>query len=384
MIFPFASVLILIRLGQAAIISLPSSTGPCEVSLHASELVDTSQVDPYDPKGGNRSIMVTSFTPVNCGSVAFTTTYMPNATAKYEDETFQSFGLPPGTFQSLRIQTRTQARPPSSHDGNHPIVLFSPALGVSRLMYTLLLQEIASHGFAVVSVGHPYDADIVEYPDGRTVLGVLGNISTEAEWVSAMDVRVNDMIFLLDQLHDKHARNDIFPLSRANPALLSLDRATIFGHSLGGATAAQSMLLDTRLAGGINLDGQLWGPVVDQGLQAPFLLFGHANHTHATEPSWARFWSNSRGWKVELELAQSLHYTFSDVPVLLDAVSVEDEVKEIIQDGYTGTIGGLRGRNVVSAYIVAALRFFVYGSVEEIWSGGSEAYPEVSFVSCST
>ncbi|KAF5860672.1 hypothetical protein ETB97_001239 [Aspergillus alliaceus] len=368
----------LISLGQTAIVALPSSTGPCDVTLHVSELVDISRTDPYDPKGGKRSIMVTTFTPINCGSVP-STSYIPNATGRYEDVSFQSFGLPPGTFESLHIQTQTQQPPPPfSHHGDYPVVLFSPALATSRLMYTLLLQEIASNGFAVVSVDHPYDADIVEYPDGHTVLGILANISTETEFVRALNTRVKDMVFLLDQMHEEKVIRDIFPLSQGN--LLPLDRVTILGHSLGGATAAQTILVDNRFVGGINLDGRLWGPVVDKGLSSPFLLFGHTNHTQATEPSWAAFWSHLRGWKLELELAQSEHYTFSDFPVLVDALSVSDEVRQIIQANRTGTIGGLRAKGVIASYIIATLQYFVYGHTSDLLSGPSIAYPDVTFV----
>ncbi|RHZ59207.1 hypothetical protein CDV55_101777 [Aspergillus turcosus] len=371
----------LISLGQTAIIPLPSSTGPCDVTLHPSELVDMNRTDPYDPKGGKRAIMVTTFTPMNCGSV-LSTSYIPNATAAYEDVEFQSFGLPPGTFESFRIQTQTQQqRPPFSHHGDYPVVLFSPALATSRLMYTLLLRDIASNGFAVVSVDHPYDADIVEFPDGRTVLGILANISTEAEFVPAMNVRVQDMLFLLDQLHDEKVIRNIFPLPQGNSPLLSLDRVTILGHSLGGATAAQTMLVDNRFAGGINLDGTLWGPVVDKGLPSPFLLFGNSNHTQATHANWATFWSHLRGWRLELQLAQSKHYAFSDFPVLVDALSVSDGVRQIIQAERIGTIGGLRAKEVVASYITAALQYFAYGHMSDLLSGPSIAYPDVTFVS---
>ncbi|KGO43173.1 Platelet-activating factor acetylhydrolase [Penicillium expansum] len=372
---------LLISFGQTAIVPLPSSTGPCDVTLHASELVDMSRTNPYDPKGGKRSIMVTTFTPVNCGSVP-STSYMPNATAKFEDETFQSFGIPPGTFESLRIQTQTQQQPlPFKLHGDYPVVLFSPALATSRLMYTLLLQDIASNGFAVVSVDHPYDADIVEYPDGRTVLGRLANISTTTEFVSALNVRVKDMVFLLDQMHDEKVIRNLFPLSQGNLHLLSLDRVTILGHSLGGATAAQTILVDNRFVGGINLDGALWGSVVDKGLSSPFLLFGNTNHTQATDRSWAKFSSHSRGWKLELQLAQSKHYTFSDIPLLVDALGVSDEVRQIIQAESIGTIGGLRAKDVITSYTIATLQYFVYGHTSELLSGPSVAYPDVTFVS---
>ncbi|PYI27896.1 alpha/beta-hydrolase, partial [Aspergillus indologenus CBS 114.80] len=372
---------LLIRLGQTAVVTLPSSTGPCDVTLQASELIDLSRTDPFDPKGGKRALMVTTFTPRSCGSV-LSTSYIPNATARYEDEFFQSFGIPSGTFESFRIQTQTQQQPlASSLEENYPVVLFSPALGTSRLIYTALLQDLASYGFAVISIDHPYDADIVEYPDGRTIVGILGNISTDAQYASALNVRVQDMRFVVNQTHNTTALGDIFPLVRGNVQLLSLDRATIFGHSLGGATAAQTLLVDSRFVGGINLDGSLWGSVVDEGLSRPFLMFGNANHTQATDASWAAVWPHLRGWKLELQLAQSKHYTFSDFPVLVDGLSISDEAKQVVQAGYIGTIGGLRARNVIVSYITATLRYFVDGYTSDLLSGPSADFPDVTFVS---
>lgn len=140
------------------------------------------------------------------------------------------------------------------------------------------------------------------------------------------------------------------------------------------------MLVDNRFVGGINLDGRLWGPVVEKGLSCPFLLFGHTNHTQASESSWAIFWSHLRGWKLELELAQSEHYTFSDFPVLVDALSVSDEVRQFIQAARIGTIGGLRAKDVITSYTIATLQYFVYGHTSELLSGPSIAYPDVKIV----
>ncbi|PYH28810.1 PAF acetylhydrolase family protein [Aspergillus neoniger CBS 115656] len=356
--------LLLLGLGQAATVPLPPSTGPCDVTLKASELVDWSRTNPFDPKGGKRALMVTTFTPVNCGSV-LSGSYIPNATAAYEDETFQSFGLPAGTFESLRIQTQQQLLS-SSNNESYPLVLFSPALGV--------------HGFAVISVDHPYDADIVEFPDGGTVIGILENTTTDAQFTWAMNVRVQDMIFVYNQTRNETAVRDIFPLSLENPDLLALDRVSITGHSLGGATAAQTMLVDNRFVGGINLDGSFWGSILKKGLSSPFLMFSNANHTAKTDPSWGTFWSNLRGWRLELRLAQSKHYSFSDLPVLVESLSISDELKEIAQETYLGTIGALRAKNVVVSYMVAALQYFTSGRTSDLLSGPCAAYPDVTFV----
>ena len=42
-----------------------------------------------------------------------------------------------------------------------------------------------------------------------------------------------------------------------------MSSVAMFGHSLGGATAAAAMLEDQRITAGVNLDGSLVGPVVN-------------------------------------------------------------------------------------------------------------------------
>ena len=58
----------------------------------------------------------------------------------------------------------------------------------------------------------------------------------------------------------------------------------MFGHSMGGATAAATMRLDRRLAAGVDLDGTLYGPVVGAGLPRPFLLMSSPDTTAPTTP----------------------------------------------------------------------------------------------------
>lgn len=105
----------LICFGYSSTIPLPSGTGPCDVDLHASELVDSSRVDPHGPNRGKRSLMVTRFTPIDCGNVSFIS-YFPNATAKFEDKTFQDRGLVPKVFESFRLKTHPKQQPSSFPD----------------------------------------------------------------------------------------------------------------------------------------------------------------------------------------------------------------------------------------------------------------------------
>jgi hypothetical protein len=64
----------------------------------------------------------------------------------------------------------------------------------------------------------------------------------------------------------------------------------MFGHSFGGAATAAAMGNDSRIRGRVNLDGLLWGPVIENGFELPgnkkFLLWGAESHNSSSDESW--------------------------------------------------------------------------------------------------
>jgi predicted dienelactone hydrolase len=189
------------------------------------------------------------------------------------------------------------------HD-DAPLVLFSPAQGTPRLYYSLLVSHVPSYGFTVIMMDHPYDADVVEFPDGSYIREATSNATTIPEIIAMatgeVDVRVQDTSFVLDQLNNKSVIHHLIPGRGCAPDPNSV---AMFGHSLGGATAAAAMVNETRIKGGLNLDGAILNcsDVLELGLDRPFLLFGHQNNTRfyngTTEAAdysaetWSDFWS---------------------------------------------------------------------------------------------
>jgi pimeloyl-ACP methyl ester carboxylesterase len=56
-------------------------------------------------------------------------------------------------------------------------------------------------------------------------------------------------------------------------ARVDAGRVGVFGHSLGGVTAAQFCVEDARCAAGLNLDGiPQYGPMIDTPMPKPFLM----------------------------------------------------------------------------------------------------------------
>ncbi|OGM47682.1 PAF acetylhydrolase family protein [Aspergillus bombycis] len=369
----FATILLFTALAHAvqAGSHLPGPSGPCRVQATHVKLLDSSRVDPFSPAHAKRATMATSYVPVNCGHTKFAS-YLPPHTEAVTDQLVRSYGMPNGTtIKGLQIESGFDYNPDTSPSNKrYPVIIFSPGLTGSRLWYSLILESVASTGVVVISVDHPYDSSSVEFPDGSVIYGT--NVSA-ADPV-ALDTRVQDVIFTLDQLHDNP---HLVPPSFTGA--LELSKVAIVGHSFGGATAAAAMLNDTRFAGGLNFDGALWGPVVEQGLDRPFINFGQANIPQESNDSWRKIWPRLRGFKRQLQLTDSVHITFTDFPLIRDAVGWPVKVRQASSE-LLGSLPGLRVRAILTEYIVASSMSFITGEKSRLLDGPSSEYPEVKYV----
>lgn len=241
--------------------------------------------------------------------------YMPDGTAAFEDQALASFGVPNGTFEALRLSLCRPEETVVSLIPQTPTVLFSPGLGVSRLFYSALAQSVAGQGYVVVNVDAPYGVDVVEFPNGDLIFEA--NISTKAQIEFQVQTRAQDISFVIDKLNEPATFSRVFPAR--NGSFLA-DTVAMYGHSLGGATAAAAMLNESRIIGGVDMDGSLFGPVISQGLSRPFLFF---NHENASDPTEVELWQRL-GWGLALTLANSTHGTFTDQPWVAQVAGLGD------------------------------------------------------------
>jgi dienelactone hydrolase len=313
-------------------------------------LTDRSRQDPYAiALGGShfRQVVVSSFYPValreDC--IDYTTQYMPNATAVFYDQQLGAFGIPAETFASLRL-THCNARDRRGlKDQQFPVVLFSPGLGNSRLIYSAMTQALASKGYIVISIDHPFDADIVEFPDGSTALAA--NITTDAQIEAALKVRSSDVSFVIDELRSPQMSRKLL----GDKIRINQKQYAIYGHSLGGATAAVAASSDDRLTAAANLDGTFFGSVVSCGATKPLLIVSHEGKNLTTDPSWTSTWDATRkATKAAVTLPGTAHGSFTDYPLIVDALGVPAEAR----DQFVDLIGALPGallREVVSSVV---------------------------------
>lgn len=266
----------------------------------------------------------------------------------------------------------------------YPVVLMRSGIGAFATDYTTLAEDLASHGYIVVGMDAPYSTSVVVFSDGRVVTKTdAGNPGDADLPVEEQDRLANNLIsiwstdtsFVLSKLDE---------LNRSDPSgtfthRLDMQKVGIFGHSFGGATAAQFCHDDSRCKAGIDLDGAPYGNVVQQGLHRPFmfLLSDHGDPTDAESrailshiqsmyrslPPDERFWASIRG---------TSHFNFSDQSLLKDST-----LSRVV--GAVGSIDARRGLSVIAGCSLQFFDHYLKGNADDVTKNVSQLYPEVQF-----
>lgn len=363
----------------------PVLTGPYKVGTTVLELVDDSRQDPLAPTASTRDLVVSLFYPTeknvkNCTLAP----QFPPGTAALLDVVINGNGL------AEMITTRSCLGSPMARP-DLPLLLLGPGLGTTRLFHSDMAGEIASHGWNVVTVDHPYDSLVVEYPNGRLVFAsdspLANKTGDDAVLLQFLDARVKDMQFVLDSLSNSSVTSRIpglgYPTSASksnnhnfHKSKLITDKVGVFGHSFGGAAALQLLKDDKRFHVGADLDGGVYGTVVQEGTDLPFLFIRAPSHTHITDPTWAKAWPNLRGFKREYSVNGTLHGSFTDLPIFRDLVG-SDVLGEY--GPQTGTIAGSRVLAIETALLGALFDRFLKDHGGALLDGkGLSCYPEVT------
>ncbi|KFY48856.1 hypothetical protein V495_00978 [Pseudogymnoascus sp. VKM F-4514 (FW-929)] len=230
------------------------------------------------------------------------------------------------------------------HDG-YPLLTFSPGYERTRLLYGAIAQAVAKAGYVVVTIDHPYDSDIIQYPDGRIITTDHAPTLSNPEIVA---VRVEDVSFVLNQLGDKNIARKLIPYD------IDTSKVGMYGHFLGGAAAANALISEPRLVGGLNMDGSLTPPVTLVGNDKPYLQFDQDEHTHFIDTTLNDTWSLLRGWHEELSFNGTTHSTFGDLAFLVHVSGLGNSGNE---SDAVSHLNGLRVAEVTHKVITDFFKF---------------------------
>ena len=371
---------------------LPTLTGPFAVGRATYVWTDATHSDPMAPQPGTKRELFAWF-------------WYP-AAPKQPSQTIEDY-LPVPWRTALERQTGvlltqfltrdlSRVRVHSIRDADvspqqrsYPVVFMRAGLAALTSDYTILAEDLASHGYVVVGFDAPFRSFLVVFPDGRVIERAPQNNAdrlsgSEEEQLATKLVQAwtADMSFARDQLEQLNASD---PSGRFL-GRLDLQRVGVFGHSLGGATALQFCHDDRRCKAGIDVDGAPLGSVIGEGVSQPFmfLLSDHRGESVADQPEAIRQAGTNirsiydrlpsdRRW--ELVIRGANHYGFSDDGAMLKSPLVMSALRTL-------GIVHLDGRRQIALtehYVSTFFDVYLKGSPASELDRQGE-YPEIEYV----
>ncbi|KAF2447527.1 hypothetical protein P171DRAFT_470780 [Karstenula rhodostoma CBS 690.94] len=359
---------------------LPLPSGPYDVLYNTFAINDASRIDPLDPNNGTRRLMLSSFYPVERSACSQTCTvpYISRNAAPYIFATGTQLGISSDELGAIALQVCCKTTGAGNSNASEvPLVVLMHGLGGTRLLHNALAQELASAGFAVVTMDHTFESIAVEFPDGSVIPGI--NDTTNAGPLEPLhDIRIADVRFAVSQLKRREVAAKVAP---GVSCRFSTKRIVALGHSFGGSVSINLLMLDSRFVGGLNLDGNQHGNITDT--HQPAVLVGAAGvtpypHNSTTDPTWAETLRHLKGWKAEIGVTDIAHMGFSDLAYLsgIGALTLSKEVA----DPLIGSLNGKRSFDIVSTYVKEFLDFVFYGKNTTLFDKPSQEFPEVIVV----
>jgi len=360
------------------IIQLPAPTGSHHVGRISFSAVDSTRAETMTPDPSDRRELVLHVwypTDDTAGPLASYIEVWPQDTIFQRTYRFNIDALPRVRAHTLAEAGLASAAP------TYPVILFSHGLGTVSRLYTAFLENLASHGYIVVGVDHPYFASAFRLPDGRTV----GKLSSPADRQRDVITQAEDLSFVVTVL--ERLQNSL-PATRL-AGHLDLRSVGVFGHSRGGFASPHACRIDRRFKACVNLDGYSMTPVVmDSGIVQPFMLVEEsapwdppptdselaASHMTRKEAvaeaarASAQFEATFSRMSVGAYLVMSpgaVHMSFSDVAL------ISPQRFPAARQDFRRTI------EITNAYLLAFFDKYLRGQAAPLLEARSSAYPEV-------
>ena len=162
---------------------------------------------------------------------------------------------------------------PKDGGGKYPLVVFSHGSFATKTSNTSTFMELASNGYVVCSIDHPYHSLFTIGTDGHLVTfnqayyqevvdanaGKYDEATVfklEKKW---MQLRIDDINFVLDTILAQAKQAG----SGALYQLIDPTKIGLMGHSVGGASSAQVARERNDIDAVVNLDADLGGEYLD-------------------------------------------------------------------------------------------------------------------------
>jgi predicted dienelactone hydrolase len=227
---------------------------------------------------------------------------------------------------------------------------------------TSLAEDLASRGYVVAGIDHTYESYATTLSDGHVAECIACDSDTDPGFGAGLVAsRAADVSFVLDELTGP--RRPFRPIDRSRVAMV--------GHSIGGASALATMVRDSRVRAGIDLDGTTYARIPKSGFTRPFMFVGSADHVPGgRDQSWDRDWKLLTGWKRRLVLPRGEHASFTDAPLLRPSLGITPP---------PGVLPAARAAELTRTYVAAFLDLHLKSQRRPILDGPSARHPGIVF-----
>ena len=369
---------------------LPLPTGEYQIGMTRLVFLDRSRQELFteDPDD-RREITATVWYPGEPGEEAATVPYYPRA-----EEIVRYFPYPDslaeiGTSAWLDV-------PVAQGKERYPVVIFNHGWGEHVGQNTVLMQELASHGYVVFSIAHHHEAKFWVYPDEQveylnpqrprfqkimagqnnpammdlynemlTARGTDEQLTVFRRSIEAMPTMLmetpriwaEDISFAIDMLDSLNTGDGRFR------AKLDTDRLGVMGMSMGGIAAGQACISDARIKACINCDGGLFGDLIDTTLSLPVMFMGSKRFIGYEET----FLGSVADDAYTVIVADADHYDFTDFTLL--------HREHIL----LGTVDGHRMLRILNDYSRSFFDTYLKDKTPDLIMDTPSPYSEVEF-----
>jgi len=371
-------------------IGLPEPTGPYRVGTTHLLFVDESRPELFtDEPDDRREVTVRAWYPADAAKGAALAPYYEDGDAMVKNFSY------PAALADIETHSLVDV-PVSGEKDKYPVVLFNHGWGEHAAQNTVLMEELASHGYAVFSLAHHYEAKYWAYPDGHVeylnfasprfqqimaemrnpemmelfyaIFTTTGPAAQDSLFRRTLDLMpmslregpriwAQDIVFVIGELDS---------LSRAQGRFagrLDMERLGVMGMSMGGAAAGQACIGDGRIKAAMNVDGGLLGDLVDSVLTTPMMYVGSRRFIGYDDVLANRVNDDA----YTLTIGEADHYDFTDFTLLHR------------DHPMIGTVDGRRMLEIMNAYTLAFFDLYLKGVESDLIRGKRQPYPEADF-----
>ncbi|MHA2425751.1 MAG: alpha/beta hydrolase family protein, partial [Candidatus Thorarchaeota archaeon] len=343
---------------------LPEPTGQYNVGTTDFELTDTSREETFTTNPDDyRRFLIQAWYPADDVTGLAPVPYIEHPT-EFGTAVQNSFGFPSIIVSHFPLVKTHSFRdvPLSEAETEYPVLLFSHGYGGFVYQNTILMEELASQGYIVFSISHTYESASTVFPNGDVVYEV--DAEEYDSIASSLDIWAADSMYLLDQL--EIIANDNIPQEFWTH--LDLDTIGAFGHSFGGTTAEELLIIDPRVDAGISFDSPHGANSLDFNMTKPLMMiFGpDYGNPEMNDSIYQRAETTCYG----LFVNGTRHYNFADVVIWSSLLK---------SFGLLGSIDGNHMLDLMRDYVLAFFNQELLGVDSTLLDGPSSDYPEVIF-----